>query len=308
MVNAKFPGTFSQERLQTKMCPHSWVSQLTAKYCNSRTLTRVYDHTLSLGLPKMIRKLLGQVHQENLCVGVLNPRVEWDLARVNIELLRVERGPAVRVRYLTERSGYFFNRNLSEMASGQFALAHQVHDSGGAAGNQLVELREGRSLIFRFCYSGKERKSDIFQSTFQQVRESEVAQVVGGHDGLVAVGSVPLPRAGAVNVSVSPRVVDEEVDLGKLLQHFPGESLDVGLGGQVQRERVDLGVAGCHHDGVFRRLALGDVQVAACAHVRYCNALRIETYRGLVSACYDNFSAPLGEVEGGLISDAGVAT
>ena len=77
-------------------------------------LTWVNDHTLSLGVPKLIRKLLGQVHQENLCVGILNPRVEWDLARVNIKLLRVERGPAVCVRYLTERSGYLLQESFGD--------------------------------------------------------------------------------------------------------------------------------------------------------------------------------------------------
>ena len=111
-------------------------------------LTWVNDHTLSLGLPKPIRELLGQVHQENLCVGVLNPRVKWDLARVNIKLLRVERGPAVRVRYLAERSGYLVTAIFRRWFPARVALAHQVHDSGVAAGNQLVELQEGRSKFF----------------------------------------------------------------------------------------------------------------------------------------------------------------
>ena len=83
-----------------------------------------------------------------------------------------------------------------------------------------------------------------------------MAEVVGRHDGLVTVGRVPPPGARAVDVPVSARVVDEEVDLGKLLQNFPGESLDVGLRGQVQRERVNVGVTRCAYDVVLGGLAL----------------------------------------------------
>ena len=83
-----------------------------------------------------------------------------------------------------------------------------------------------------------------------------MAEVVGRHDGLVTVGSVPPPRAGAVDVPVGACVVDEEVDVGKLLQDFPGEPLDVGLRGQVERERVDLGVARYADDVVLGSLTL----------------------------------------------------
>ena len=83
-----------------------------------------------------------------------------------------------------------------------------------------------------------------------------MAEVVGRHDGLVTVGRVPPPRTGAMDVPVSARVVDEEVDLWKLLQNFLSESLDVGLRGQVQRERVDLGIARRADDVVLGSLAL----------------------------------------------------
>ena len=69
----------------------------------------------------------------------------------------------------------------------------------------------------------------IDESTPQQIGEGEVAEVVGRHDGLVTVGSVPPPRAGAVNVPVGARVVDEEVDLLKLGVDLFGKAFDVLL-------------------------------------------------------------------------------
>ena len=60
----------------------------------------MHNHALRLGAPELHRELLGEMHQENLGVGVLHPRVEGGLARVNIKQLRVERGPVMRVRGL----------------------------------------------------------------------------------------------------------------------------------------------------------------------------------------------------------------
>ena len=66
-------------------------------------LTRVHNHALRLCAPELHRELLGEVHQENLGVGVLHPRVEGGLARVNIKQLRVERGPVMRMRGLVRK-------------------------------------------------------------------------------------------------------------------------------------------------------------------------------------------------------------
>ena len=81
-----------------------------------------------------------------------------------------------------------------------------------------------------------------------------MSEVICGHDGLVAVGCVPPPHR--LDVPVGARVVDEEVNVGELLQNFPGEFLDVGLRGQVERERVDLGVARYTNDVVLGSFTL----------------------------------------------------
>ena len=83
-----------------------------------------------------------------------------------------------------------------------------------------------------------------------------MAEVVGRHDSLVSVGGVPPPRAGAVDIPMSAGVVDEEVNVGKLMKDFPGEPLDVGLRGQVEGERVDLGVARCADNVILGSFAL----------------------------------------------------
>ena len=82
-----------------------------------------------------------------------------------------------------------------------------------------------------------------------------MSEVVGGHDGLVAVGGVPPPHR--LDVPVRARVVDEHVDFRELPQDLPGEALDVGLRGQVERERVDPGVARRADDLLLGCLALG---------------------------------------------------
>ena len=80
-------------------------------------------------------------------------------------------------------------------------------------------------------------------------------EVVCGHDGLVAVGGVPPPHR--LDVPVRARVVDEDVDAARELpQDLPGEPLDVGLRGQVERERVDPGVARRADDLLLGCLAL----------------------------------------------------
>ena len=82
-----------------------------------------------------------------------------------------------------------------------------------------------------------------------------MSEVVCGHDGLVAVGGVPPPHR--LDVPVRARVVDEHVDFRELPQDLPGEALDVGLRGQVERERVDPGVARRADDLLLGCLALG---------------------------------------------------
>ena len=73
----------------------------------------------------------------------------------------------------------------------------------------------------------------------QRHGEGERAEVVGGHDHLVAVRGVH-PLAALVHEDAG--VVDEEVDLLKLGVDVLGEAADVPLGGEVQPQGVHRGV------------------------------------------------------------------